>query len=418
MQPLSFCMVTTFYPPYHFGGDAAFVHRLSNALAQRGHRVTVVHSVDAHTTLKGERREAPPDHPNVTVHPLRSRAATASSLATYLSGRPVVKRGELESIFEGETFDVVHFHNISLVGGPGVLSYGSGVKLYTMHEHWLVCPMHVLWKNNRELCVKPQCLRCTMAFRRPPQLWRYTGLLERALKHVDVFLAPSRFAAEAHHQRGFPHPIQHLPLFVPASAAAPVEQVGRPGDRPYFLFVGRLELLKGLQTLIELFRSYDAADLVVAGEGNYGPDLRRQAAGLDHVSFIGSVDAERLRGLYAGATALILPSIGYEVAPTVCLEAFAQRAPVIVRELGGAAETVVESGGGLTYRTDEELLAAMEALRGDASLRQTLGERGHRAYVERWSEEVHMRSYLDLVEEARRSRTMGTPAFDDAEAPA
>ena len=35
----SFCMVTTFYPPYHFGGDALYVYRLSNALARRGHHV-------------------------------------------------------------------------------------------------------------------------------------------------------------------------------------------------------------------------------------------------------------------------------------------------------------------------------------------------------------------------------------------
>ena len=31
-RPLRFCMVTTFYPPYHFGGDAVFVHRLAEAL--------------------------------------------------------------------------------------------------------------------------------------------------------------------------------------------------------------------------------------------------------------------------------------------------------------------------------------------------------------------------------------------------
>jgi glycosyltransferase involved in cell wall biosynthesis len=419
MKPLSFCMVTTFYPPYHFGGDGAFVYRLSNALARRGHRVSVVHCVDAHTTLKGIRsRGAFEHHPNVTVHRLRSRAGTLSPLTTYLSGRPGLKRGALESIFGDERFDVVHFHNISLVGGPGILSYGTGLKLYTTHEHWLVCPMHVLWKMDREPCVEPQCLRCTFAFRRPPQLWRYTGLLERELNNVDVFLAPSRFAIEAHHERGFKHPIRHLPLFLPDSAAAPPDPVDPPSERPYFLFVGRLERIKGLETLIEVFRRYDAADLLVAGDGNFGPDLRRQAAGLEHVRFLGSVDEVRLRGLYAGATALLLPSVGFEVAPSVSLEAFAQRTPVIARELGGAPETVAESGAGYTYRTDDELLAAMEALRRDPSLRRALGERGHRAFLERWSEEAHMRSYLSLIEEERRSSGRDERVLADAEAPA
>jgi len=36
---MRFCMICTFYPPYNFGGDGIFVHRLSNALAAAGHRV-------------------------------------------------------------------------------------------------------------------------------------------------------------------------------------------------------------------------------------------------------------------------------------------------------------------------------------------------------------------------------------------
>ena len=45
---LRFCMVTTFYPPYHFGGDGIFVYRLSELLASRGHKVDVIHSADAY----------------------------------------------------------------------------------------------------------------------------------------------------------------------------------------------------------------------------------------------------------------------------------------------------------------------------------------------------------------------------------
>ena len=46
-------MVTTFYPPHHFGGDAMYVYRLSHELAERGHEVTVVHSADAFRALGG-----------------------------------------------------------------------------------------------------------------------------------------------------------------------------------------------------------------------------------------------------------------------------------------------------------------------------------------------------------------------------
>src|SRR5881296_1892398 len=158
-------MVTTFYPPYHFGGDAMYVYRLSDALARRGHQVTVAHSVDAYRVLRGTPQDPLTHHPRVTVKPLRSRVRALSPLVTYLAGRPGLASRALDEIFE-QQFDVVHFHNISLMGGPGVLSYGSGIKLYTMHEHWLVCPMHVLWKYNRRPCERPACLRCSLTFAR------------------------------------------------------------------------------------------------------------------------------------------------------------------------------------------------------------------------------------------------------------
>jgi len=44
-------MITTFYPPYSFGGDAIFVERLSSELARRGHHVEVIHCEDSYRLL-------------------------------------------------------------------------------------------------------------------------------------------------------------------------------------------------------------------------------------------------------------------------------------------------------------------------------------------------------------------------------
>ncbi len=407
---MNFCMVTTFYPPYHFGGDAMYIYRLTNELARRGHRVTVVHCVDAYKVLRDAEPKGNFPHPeNVTVHRLRNRWGKLSPLVTYLSGQPGLKAPALDRIFREQHFDVIHFHNVSLVGGPGVLGYGTGIKLYTTHEHWLVCPMHVLWKNNQEPCEKPSCLRCTLAFRRPPQLWRYTGLMASALPNVDLYLSPSRFTLDQHIRRGFSMPIRHLPYFLPTSetlvdATASESEFPLPTTRPYFLFVGRLEKLKGLQTVIEQFRTYDAADLIVAGDGDFGPTLRQQAQDLAHVHFVGRVHPVPLRSLFARAIALIVPSIGYETFGIVSLEAFAAGTPVIVRDLGGLTEAVQDSGGGYTYRTPNELVAAMEALRTDPAHRRELGAQGLQGYRRLWSEEPHLDRYFALIDEARAIR--------------
>jgi glycosyltransferase involved in cell wall biosynthesis len=395
-------MVTTFYPPLHFGGDAAYAYQLTNALAKRGHAVTVVHSADAYRALGGTHAGDFAHAPGVTVHRLETRSPTGSSLATYLTGKPGVYAQQLHDVLDDGSYDVVHFHNVSLAGGPGVLGYGDAVKLYTTSEHWLVCPMHVLFRYNREPCVEPHCLRCTLAFRRPPQLWRYTGLLDRSVKHVDLFLSPSRFTLEAHRARGFTAPMRHLPYFHTGDDHVAVEVPA--ATRPYFLYVGRLERLKGVQVLIDLFRNYRRADLLIVGEGTYEQALRQQAEGLDHVRFLGRLHPSQLGALYDAAVALLVPSIGYEVFGIVALEAFARRTPAIAHDLGALTEVIEDSGGGLLYRTTVELREAMDRLLGDEELRAQLGNHGHDAWQRLWSEDVHVAGYYDAIEQAKGLR--------------
>ncbi|MES2125014.1 MAG: glycosyltransferase family 4 protein [Gemmatimonadota bacterium] len=410
-RPLNFCMITTFYPPYHFGGEAMYLYRLSNALAARGHRVTVVHCVDAYNflTRAGSRGDFP-HHPNVTVKALRNRLGWLSPLFTYLTGRPGFKSPALDRIFAEQHFDVVHFHMVTLFG-PAVLRYGEGsLRLYTTHDHWFVCPMYDLWKENREICETPSCLRCTMSYGRPPQLWRYTSLLDRELPRIDLFISPSRSTITQHQRRGFPYPMQHLPHFLPqAETAAPAEPAVSPGGRPYFLFVGRLVKLKGVQTLLDAFRRYPDADLLIAGDGVYEPELRRLAEGMPHVHFLGRQRPDALRSLYRGAIALLVPSIVYETFGFITLEALGQRTPVIARELGAISELVRDTGGGITYHSEDELIRALARLQQDRVLREELGATGFAAYVERYSETAHITAYFTAIEAADATRRATPP---------
>jgi len=400
--PLSVCMVTTFFPPHNFGGDGIHVYRLSNELARRGHAVTVVYPRDAYRLFsRVEPADTYPLEPGVTIVPVRSSAGRLGPVSSYLTGRPALMARALTDAV-GRGHDVVHFHNVSLAGGAGVLRVGEGVKLYTTNEHWLVCPMHVLWKMNREPCEKPQCLRCQLAFHRPPQLWRYGGLLDRATSEVDLFLSPSRFTIDAHRARGFTRPMRHLPYFLPASEARAPEPA-EAGGRPYILFVGRIVALKGLDRLLEAFRTYDAVDLVVVGEGDERRRLERSAADLPHVRFLGRKHPSELPELYAGALALVVPSVGYEVFGIVVLEAFAQGTPAIVSDLGALPELIADSGGGLTFRTTAELIDSIDRLRVDRALRDELGRRGRAAWLERWSEGPHIDAYMRAIADVRRS---------------
>lgn len=402
---LRFCFPTTFYPPYSFGGDAVGVQRFANALVRRGHEVTVVHDIDAfHAVNRGHVPKPTHEDDGVKVIGLRSGVGVISPLLTQQTGRPVANASRLRAILDDGGFDVVNFHNASLIGGPGIFEYGrNATRIYMAHEHWLVCPTHVLWRYNRELCTGKKCVRCQLAYGRPPQTWRMTGLLERELHHIHSFIAMSEFSRNKHREFGFPRDMEVVPYFLPDPG--PEDDAGSfaaPHPRPYFLFVGRLEKIKGLDDVIPLFRTYRDADLLIAGDGNHEEHLRKLAAGNRRITFLGRVPFERLRAYYHYALATIVPSVCYETFGNTLIESFRQRTPVIARRLGPFPEIVAQSGGGELFETESELVAAMRKLQTDEGHRQRLADSGYRASVDIWSESAVVPRYLQVVERARR----------------
>jgi glycosyltransferase involved in cell wall biosynthesis len=410
-------MVTTFYPPYHFGGDAVHVYRLSQALAEQGHRVDVVHSIDAYRLQNA----AEPDlsfaqHANVTVHPLETRHARTSALAVHQLGRPAFYERRLRQILEDGSYDVIHFHNVSLIGGPRVLALGSAVKLYTAHEYWLVCPTHSLFEFDRHACVERRCLTCTVLhYRRPPQLWRTTGALTRALKHVDRLITLSRFSLEKHRALGVDRPMVELPYCGSLGTAAwPDDGEAAIGvdlpRRPFFLYVGRLERLKGVDDLIQLFRDYRAADLVLVGAGSREPELRRRARDLPHVHFVGTLHPSALPEVYRRAIAVLLPSLCYETFGLTLAESLTCGTPVVARRIGAFIEHLDASGGGFGFDDLAECRRAMERLRLEPDLRAAMGRRGQLAAQRLWSSEALLPRYLDLVESLLPPAAVSLPA--------
>src|SRR5712691_6859885 len=104
------------------------------------------------------------------------------------------------------------------------------------------------------------------------------------------------------------------------------------------------EKLKGLQTLIPLFCRYRKAQLWIVGTGSYEPQLRQLTASNANIRFLGYMTDQDLQGLYRQAVAVLVPSLCLEIFPLVILEAFRQRTPVVVRNLGGMPEILTESG--------------------------------------------------------------------------
>ena len=409
MRSLRVLMFATFYPPFNFGGDGVGVQRMARALAARGHEVTVVHDEDAYLNLGGT-VGADSGDAGIRRIGLRSRAGLLSDLLVHQSGHPVLHARRIRAIVEERDWDIVWYNNPSLIGGPGLLDYGSGLKVFEAHEHWLVCPTHVLWRYGRELCDARDCLRCTLSYRRPPQLWRATGYLDRQLDKLDLIVAKSAFSAAKHREFGMQQQMAVLPYFLPDldhRATAPF--AGHP--RPYFLFVGRLEKIKGLQDVFPAMDRIEGADLLILGDGEYRAELERQAAGNPRIRFLGRLPSDELNAYYRGALALIVPSVCYETFGIILIESFRLGTPVIARRLGPFPEIVETAGGGLLFGSNDELVGAMRLfLRDDdegRAERNRMSDAARSSFEALWREDRVMAAWgTELARVAHRaSRT-------------
>jgi len=401
---MKFCMVTTFYPPYNFGGDGIYVEALSHELVHRGHEVTVVHCTDAFALVSGRRDVTAPPRVagGVRVVRLHSAWGPLSPLLTQQTGYPLLKRRQLAATL-AEGHDVVHFHNISLVGGPGVLALpaGDALKLYTLHEHWLLCSTHIFWKNREQACDQRDCLRCCIRSRIPPQAWRATGMIERSVRHVDALIAPSEFTAARHRDAGLPVPIVVNPLFArvrPADDGAPVPR----GE--HFVFVGRITPSKGVRPMLQQFAAHPEFQLRLAGDGEALAALRSEFGRCAHIHFLGPVGADALPALYAGARAVILPSLAPETFGLTVVEGMAFGTPALVHDAGGCREIVERSGAGHVFTDFTELPALLHRLVSDGAHWQQLSDCAREATRTQYHVEHHLSRYLGLIAELQARR--------------
>ncbi|MDQ6677914.1 MAG: glycosyltransferase [Acidobacteriota bacterium] len=378
---------------------------LANALANDGHHVEVVHCRDAFELLKSTVAPSKFDlDPSIKVWSLASAWGPLSPLFTFATGRPGPKRRALEEILSSR-FDVVHWHNISLLTGPGGLKYAGGTTLCTLHDYWWICPTHILFKDNREACLAPSCFRCQLIHRRPPQPWRTGGWLKSTLRYIDQFIAPSQFVSDRYRQSELAISSVVIPHFVPDAVRAGAAASDRES---FFLYVGRIEKAKGLQTLIPLFRS-SGRRLVVAGAGSFELEVRKQAEGAHNIEFLGRVAHEELGRLYSRALATIVPSLCYETFGLTVLESLKHKTPVVVSCYGALPELVTATGGGFVYRSTEELVCLLERLDRERALGARLGEAGFLA-LEKFSTRAHLESYYDLIHRVARHKKRSSAA--------
>jgi glycosyltransferase involved in cell wall biosynthesis len=169
------------------------------------------------------------------------------------------------------------------------------------------------------------------------------------------------------------------------------------GDRPYLVFLGRVDPAKGSKELFEFFAAYKERApgplaLVVIGDPVRSLD--------DHPDVIrtGFVSENLKESALSGALALVQPSY-FESFSMVLTETWAHAKPVLVQgHCDVLAGQCRRSGGGIPYRGYAEFGAAVDLLVEDPALRQRLGRAGRRHVEERYAWDSVLDRYENLLD--------------------
>ncbi len=226
---------------------------------------------------------------------------------------------------------------------------------------------------------------------------------QAVLAHADRIVAatPAELAQLQWLYQADPKKIVVIPPGVDLSHFYPIpveeakEFIGIPPCERTLLFVGRIEPLKGIDTLIEAivllkdqgeFERYPFCLAVIGGEPEINQDsmsaemarlqeLRAKFGLTNLITFLGKRDQDTLPYYYSAAEAVVVPS-QYESFGMVALEAMACGTPVVASQVGGLAFLVQDGVTGYTVPTsDPQALAdRLLSLIKDPDLRDRMGK--------------------------------------------
>lgn len=215
---------------------------------------------------------------------------------------------------------------------------------------------------------------------------------------IDRFVVPSSFTLGKLAEYGIPKgKMCHIPTFFnPNSIPAGLE----PKYEPFFLYVGRIEKQKGLETLIRAFSDTEM-NLKIIGfsNGGYQETLSKSLEGSRHnIEFLGRMSFDQIVPYLNTCLCTVVPSEWYDNFPNAILESFAFAKPVIATDFGSLPELVKDGVTGLTfpYADWKALRQCAQKLSDNPLLAQQMGANALKMVQTEYSADKHYKALMDV----------------------
>lgn len=305
---------------------------------------------------------------------------------SFMQGLPLVSKHHQSYLMAYpiafESFDLAAYDVV--ISNSSAFCKGVITSPHTLHISYCLTPMRWVWRY-RDYVERERL--GPMARMLLPPLIHYLRLWDAgAASRVDRFIAISTAVAariKKYYRRDAA--IIHPPVDTRRFGAHT-----NGGD--FYLTVARLIPYRRIDLVVEAFREL-GLPVVVVGDGR--DRARLQARAPKNVEFVGRVDDDTLRELYASCRAYLFPAEeDFGIAP---VEAQAAGRPVVAYAAGGSLDTVVDGETGVFFReqTPEALANAVRRLES-----LSLDADRIRANAARFSTEVFRDRFTAYVAEA------------------
>lgn len=313
------------------------------------------------------------------VRAFRPEAALVNMFALYLSPAAVCALGDVPYVLFMSDYKCICPLGNRLLPDRSVCHYSEGVA----------CLQHG--------CLSmPHWLREQLRYRRIRSVMRNAAAIVSSSDAICSMLAEQGVDS------------RRIYMFsCPPGEAAP----RRPDVVPRFLYLGRLDVEKGVDLLLEAFaicrQSVPECRLRIVGRGSQREALELLAGSLgldDSVRFCGWQEDQGIDRELTEAWALVAPSRWPEPFGLVALEAIFRSVPAVVPDFGGLAETVEHGVTGLHFRAGDVSDLA-NALVSVATLASFPDQRLSRADVARTHERFAPQQHVSELRSVLRTIT-------------
>lgn len=288
----------------------------------------------------------------------------------------IVSKNAIEAVEKAlreHKISIAHLHNIHHHITPAIVSRlkKAGVKiLWSLHDYKIICPESLFISHGKvcERCMGGSFYNCATHTCKKGSLGASILAMTEAYfyhkrgtyEQVDAYLCPSSFLRDKFLEFGFEaskmfvsnlcYDISLVDNFIQENKFSDVSFSNSTKGNDYILYVGRLEDVKGIRTLIHAVEGTQIA-LKIVGAGAAEEEFKNlvREKNLNNIEFLGFQDKDSVFRLTMHSKFVVVPSEWYENFPFSVIESFLFSKPVIGSKIGGIPELVKHEETGLLF---------------------------------------------------------------------